>query len=66
MDFRICIERIDNGFIVTSDGKKRFYESIAKIVECHITEEIREEDKRHSELDTYGENYSMEFKFERF
>lgn len=64
MELDYNIERIQNGYIVTgNDGTqtKRFFNSIDKLVQTHISEELRELEKEHQESRSCGKVLRLQF-----
>ena len=60
-DLELIIERIENGFIVTEDGKRTYYNSLRKLVDCKIGEEMDCADRYFKEHAATGEVRKLTF-----
>jgi len=61
MNLELEIERIENGFIVTEDGRRRYYDSMRKLVDCKIGESMDDADRYFKEHDAVGETRKLTF-----
>ena len=61
MFLEIEIERIENGFIVTEDGRRRYYESMRNLVDCKIGEAMDGADRYFKEHDAAGAKRRLTF-----
>ena len=61
MNLELEIERIENGFIVTENRKRRYYACMRDLVDCKIGEAMDDADRYFIEHDAVGEIRKLSF-----